>query len=143
MITTTAIQRSVSIYMQIGYCNKLGNATLQTLSSKTTEQYACHEASSLGGSHLRMPATWAQGDAQRRVVRATPMRGRMGFSFLTRPGKYSLVRTPRMVGTSTTWKVLSARPCIQRTCMASDGDNKTDLALHYVPCRYPIPSDTI
>ena len=42
---------------------------------------------------------------------ATPIRGRIGFSILTMFGKNSLVRTPRMVGTSTTWNVLRARPC--------------------------------
>lgn len=62
-----------------------------------------------------MVATCAHGDAQRRVVSATPMRGRMGFSFFTMLGKNSLVRTPRTVGTKTTWNVLRARPCTNKS----------------------------
>ena len=45
-------------------------------------------------AHLKMGATWAQGVAHNRVVRATPMSGRMGFTLLTRPGKNSFTATP-------------------------------------------------
>ena len=39
----------------------------------------------------------------------------MGFSFFTMLGKNSLVRTPRTVGTKTTWNVLKARPCTKQS----------------------------
>ena len=63
------------------------------------------------GSYLRTVATWAHGDAQSRVVMATPTSGSHAVNFLTTSWKNSLAMTPTRVGTSTTWKVEIAKPC--------------------------------
>ena len=64
--------------------------------------------------YLRSSDTWATGDAQSRVVRATPTSGSSLLMRLTTPGKHSFASTPTTVGTSTTWKVEIARPCSKR-----------------------------
>ena len=62
-------------------------------------------------AYLRTEATCAQGEAQRRVVMATPTKGSHAVNFFTKSWKNSLATTPTKVGTNTTWKVETARPC--------------------------------
>ena len=68
--------------------------------------------------YLRSSDTWATGDAQSRVVRATPTSGSNLLMRLTMPGKHSFASTPTTVGTSTTWNVEIARPCSKRRPIA-------------------------
>ena len=64
-----------------------------------------------GWARLSRPETWATGVAHSSVVSATPTRGSANLTRETTPGSSSLASTPTTVGTSTTWKVLTARPC--------------------------------
>ena len=67
------------------------------------------------GAHLSTPETCPTGEAHSSVVSTTPISGSTRVNFLTALGNSSFSVTPAMVGTSTTWNVDSASPCVRKS----------------------------